>query len=144
MLFTYGDILMTIRNVIVSFRLTEDEASHLDQAGGSLAHTRSRGDFARASAMQEAGLRILAPAKAIRTPARRKPTADTEALTKILGQLGKIGSNINQLAKVAHQTGDIPSEATLLQMSEFVSVTCHSVSATLSGEKTPEELGDDN
>jgi len=130
---------MDVRTVVVSFRLTEDEASHLDQAGESLKTQRSRGDFARASAMHQAGLRIPKPTPAVRTPARRKPSADTEVLTRILGQLGKIGSNINQLAKVANQNGDIPAEATLLQMSEFVAMTCHSVTATLMGEKTPDE-----
>ena len=135
---------MNIRSVVVSFRLTEEEASHLDLAGGSLAHTRSRGDFARASAMQEAGLRVLAPAKPIRTPARRKPSADVETLTRVLGQLGKIGSNINQLAKVANQSGDIPAEATLTELAEFVSATCNAVTATLRGEKIGEEHDNDN
>jgi len=35
-----------------------------------------------------------------------KPTPDLEALRKILGQLGKIGSNINQIARQLNQGND--------------------------------------
>ena len=35
-------------------------------------------------------------------PAARRPSVDTQAVAQLLGQLGKIGSNINQLAKHAN------------------------------------------
>lgn len=41
-------------------------------------------------------------AKAMKT-SPRKPLADLEELRKILGQLGKIGSNVNQIAKHLNQ-----------------------------------------
>jgi hypothetical protein len=40
------------------------------------------------------------PARAVRRPAIEK-----ELLARILGQLGKIGSNLNQLTRAAHTTG---------------------------------------
>ena len=66
-------------------RWTEDEVNALaakaDKAGLAVAA------FMRAAALGDAGPR-----------AQRRPPADHKALRQILGQLGKIGSNINQIA----------------------------------------------
>lgn len=48
------------------------------------------------SFLLKAALDVPAP------PMRRKPTVDQQAAGRILAQLGKIGSNINQLAHYAH------------------------------------------
>src|SRR5690606_38510636 len=76
------------RTVIVSFRLSPTEAPHIDAAGATLNHPRHRADFARAAALSAARQKAPAPARSARCPARRKPAADIEQLTRILGQLG--------------------------------------------------------
>ena len=45
--------------------------------------------------------------------ARRRPRADQEALARLLGELGRIGSNVNQLARVANTNGSTPAEQRL-------------------------------
>jgi predicted molibdopterin-dependent oxidoreductase YjgC len=42
------------------------------------------------------------------TRAARRPSADMKALAQLVGQLGKVGSNINQLAHVANVEGRLP------------------------------------
>lgn len=81
-------------------RLTSDEyacvAEKADRAGLPTAA------FLRAAALGEAGPR-----------AQRRVPADRQALLRILGQLGKIGSNINQIAKRLNSGG--PADLPLLQ-----------------------------
>ena len=73
--------------------LAEEKAKALalaDSAGFTL------GAFARAAMLGNAGPR-----------AKRRPPADHQTLLAILGQLGRIGGNINQIAKQLN-TGDKP------------------------------------
>lgn len=76
------------RTKLVQFRCTVEERTkgerRADMAGLAV------GAFARAAFLgeTEAGPR-----------AQRRPPADHQALRQILGQLGKIGSNINQIAR---------------------------------------------
>lgn len=39
--------------------------------------------------------------------ATRKPSVNVVVLSRLLAQLGKAGSNVNQLAKIANQSGHI-------------------------------------
>ncbi len=79
----------------VRVRLTPDEYTRVveaaDNAGLAL------GAFARACMLDGPGPR-----------ATRKPPVAKEELTRILGQLGKIGSNVNQIAR-AINSGDDPN-----------------------------------
>lgn len=74
------------RNKQVKLRCTADEfnaiAAKADEAGFSIAA------YARAALLGDAGPR-----------ARRRRPADHTALLQILGQTGRIGGNINQIAK---------------------------------------------
>lgn len=69
-----------------SLRYTTDEfnriAAKADKAGLAFAA------FMRASALGDAGPR-----------AQRRPPADHKALRQILGELGRIGNNLNQIAR---------------------------------------------
>jgi hypothetical protein len=56
--------------------------------------------------------RLLASGNRAPTPAR--PTHDPKTATALLGELGKIGSNINQMARRANAADRIPEEAVLL------------------------------
>jgi hypothetical protein len=44
---------------------------------------------------------------------RRQPPANQAELARLLGELGRIGSNVNQLARIANTTGDMPPDAQL-------------------------------
>jgi hypothetical protein len=120
------------RSIVVSIRLTPDEAAHLDAAGQALKHPRGRTDFCRAAALHAARARVPPPSKPIRRPARRMPALDTRLLGQILGQLGKIGGNVNQLARVANSTGTSP--VALSDLAAEVSAIRQAVVATLRGE----------
>jgi hypothetical protein len=61
---------------------------------------------------------------------RRQPSNDDVALAKVLAQLGKIGSNLNQLARAAN-CGDWPSEPELVESARAVRETCGEIMRAL-------------
>lgn len=124
---------MDRRDIVISFRVNTFEAQHIKEAGLSLKNYRSIADFSRASVLHQAGLKVPPPTKPLRIKPRQKPNADTEALARILAQLGKIGSNINQVAKIANSTGQIADEVALRELAEQVAQTCIDVASALSG-----------
>jgi hypothetical protein len=64
-------------------------------------------------------LRSLADgAPAIR--AARRPTVEAEQLARLLGQIGKLGSNVNQLTHVAHAAGAMLTTRELRQIGDEV------------------------
>ena len=74
------------RNELIPVRVTSDELAAInaraDRAG------LSRGAFLRAAALDTPGPR-----------AQRRPPADHVALRQVLGQLGRTGNNLNQIAR---------------------------------------------
>lgn len=74
------------RASVIPVRCTREEhaaiSSNADRAG------LTRAAYLRAAALGDAGPR-----------AKRRPPADHQALRQILGHLGKVGSNINQIAR---------------------------------------------
>lgn len=119
---------------IISFRVSGLDLAHIQAAGAALASPRSANDFARAATTHACRQKVPAPTKPARLPVRRKPTADVEALARVLAALGKVGSNLNQMARVANQRGALPTEATLRGIAEEVVATRNVVTAALSGE----------
>ena len=65
----------------------------------------SVGAFLRAQALGNAGPRSV-----------KRPPIERRELARILGHVGKIGSNINQLAKAFNQVGRVPGFPELLAM----------------------------
>jgi len=124
----------TVREIIVSFRLNAMEAAHVDAAGAALSTPRRRADFARLATLSAARQKAPPPSKPARLPVRRKSTADIEALARVLAALGKVGSNVNQLARVANQQGALPTETILRGIADEVAVTRNLVTAALAGE----------
>lgn len=122
------------RTEVISFRVTPTELAHIVAAGAALAAPRARSDFARACTLMAARQQVPAPSRPIRHPARRKPTADVQALTKILAALGKLGSNVNQMARVANIHGAFPTEAALRGIADEVLSIRNSVTAALTGD----------
>lgn len=74
------------RGKTVTVRLSDDEHAALDALASRSG--MAAGAFMRAAAFGEAGPR-----------AQRRPPADHKALRQILGELGRIGNNINQIAR---------------------------------------------
>jgi len=85
------------RGETVTVRLTKEERATLDAL--SSRSGMAAGAFMRAAAFGDAGPR-----------AQRRPPADHVALRQILGQCGRIGNNLNQIAKHLNAGGqpDIP------------------------------------
>lgn len=71
------------RDLTIRVRVTSAEKHHIWQLAADAGYTPS--DFMR--------LKTIAS-----VPLRRVPTPDREALLKLMAELGKIGSNVNQIA----------------------------------------------
>ena len=52
--------------------------------------------------------------------ARRRPSVEKELLARLLGEIGKLGSNHNQLARAANIAGDIPDRPELAAIAEDI------------------------
>jgi hypothetical protein len=81
--------------VIPPIRCTEAEQQAI-KAGAERAGL-SVGAFLRALALGDAGPRAV-----------RRPPIERKALARILGELGKVGSNVNQLARGFNRSGVLP------------------------------------
>jgi hypothetical protein len=64
-------------------------------------------------------LRTLADGSPIPRAVRRPPV-EREALARMLGEVGKIGSNVNQLARIANTSGDLPKPDALADIAADV------------------------
>lgn len=95
------------RNKIIPLRCNDAERVAIkaaaEQAGLAV------GGFLRALALGDAGPRAV-----------RKPPVERQELVRLLGELGKIGSNVNQIAKAIHTTRNLPSWAELAVMREDI------------------------
>jgi hypothetical protein len=52
----------------------------------------------------------------------RRPPVERGELARILGELGKIGSNVNQIAKAIHTTRNLPSWSELAEIKADIAV----------------------
>jgi hypothetical protein len=91
------------RGHTLTVRLSRDERDTLDAL--SSRSGLAAGAFMRAAAFGDAGPR-----------AQRRPPADHKALRQLLGECGRIGNNLNQIAKALNTGGnaDIPELRTAL------------------------------
>ena len=80
------------RGETVTVRLTKDERARLDDL--SSRSGLAAGAFMRAATFGDTGPR-----------AKRRPPADHVALRQILGHCGRIGNNLNQIAKRLNEGG---------------------------------------
>ena len=101
------------RDVVVAFRLTPTEAAHVDQAAAALRRPRTRGGFSRATTLHGARQRVPEPAAPLRLLPRRLPALDTQMLSRILADVGQLGSHVGDLAHAANSNGPTPPLAAL-------------------------------
>jgi Bacterial mobilisation protein (MobC) len=91
------------RKRLINLRCTDHERAAIkavaDEAGYSVAA------LLRLLALGDAGPRAV-----------RRPPAERAELARLLGELGKIGSNINQITKAIHTTRNLPSWAELAEL----------------------------
>ena len=80
----------------IAFRVTHEERAQIEAAAD--AEELTIGSFVRG--------KIL---KKIVTKEVRRPSIDREILGRALGMLGKVGSNINQIAKHLNSGGNVPN-----------------------------------
>ena len=95
----------SLRTAHIGIQLTTDERAEIERRAKATGNTLS--DFAR--------IVLLSDLKAPAPPAR-----DTEAITALAFQLSKIGTNLNQLAKVANETRALPREADLKAVTDRI------------------------
>ena len=82
------------RNAWVHIRVTADERAALEAAAERVEMTL--GPYVVSAALN-----------APKRRATRKPAVERAALAQLLGLIGKAGSNVNQLAKIANQAGHL-------------------------------------
>ena len=119
------------RDVIVAFRLTCLEAAHVDAAAAALRRPRTRGDFCRAATLHAARQRIPEPTKPIRLPPRRLPALDTQLLSKLLAEVGRVGGELSQMSRTAFGN---QQAATLTTMARDVTVIRDTIVTALGGQ----------
>jgi Bacterial mobilisation protein (MobC) len=87
---------MDVKEKFIAVRVTvEDRAKIADAAGEA---GLSIGAFLRSLALGSAGARAV-----------KRPSVERVELARLLGELGKLGSNVNQIAKAFNSTGRIPT-----------------------------------
>lgn len=74
------------KSILVAFRTEEAEKAEIDEAAEAAGLTV--GSYCRAIILK----------KVLTTP-RKKPSLDRVLLSQLVGQLGKVGSNLNQMAR---------------------------------------------
>lgn len=95
------------KNAFIAVRCTAADHAALQELAAEAG--LSVGAFLRAVALNGPGPRAV-----------RRPPVAKETLARILGELGKLGSNVNQLARAYHQTANLPAWAELAAMREDV------------------------
>jgi hypothetical protein len=91
------------RDRYVAVRCTEAEHAKMTEAAQRAGLTV--GAFLRALACDGPGLR-----------AARRPPIERQELARLLGHIGKLGSNVNQLAYAANAFNELPSASELEEM----------------------------
>ena len=85
----------------IAVRLTDDQLVELDTKAAAAG--LKVGGYLRTLALGSAGPRSL-----------KRPHVEREMLAQVLGGLGKLGSNANQIAKAFNSTGRIPTPQELI------------------------------
>ncbi len=91
----------------IAVRLTDDDHSFLEQSAKEAG--LSVGAFLRTIALGTAGARAV-----------KRPPIERKQLAKLLGEIGKLGSNVNQIAKWANTDRAAPSRAEIARMCEDI------------------------
>jgi hypothetical protein len=108
----------------VAVRCTADQHATLTAKAATAG--LSVGAFLRTMALGNAGPR-----------ARRRPPLEREAVAQLLGHIGRVGGNVNQLAREMNITGDLPGQAALERAAADIAAIRAELMAAL-GRDVPE------
>ncbi len=89
------------RTELTQTRFTPAELAEVEEAASR--YGLALASFSRAAQLSVArgqGRLTVTPVRSV-----RRPSVEKEQLARVLGQLGKIGSNLNQVAKAMHKDG---------------------------------------
>lgn len=103
---------------VVTFRVTDEEHAVIRQNAGRL----TVGTYLRDCA-------IKTPV----TARRQRPLADVAALSKLIAELGRFGSNLNQIARAVH-LGELAEARALVDMRDAVLKTLKAARAAMGFE----------
>jgi Bacterial mobilisation protein (MobC) len=95
------------KNSFISVRCTAKERATIDEAARRAG--LSVGAYLRTLALGSPGPRAV-----------RRPPIERRELARLLGHLGKIGSNLNQLARAFNSLGRLPTRPELIQAREDI------------------------
>lgn len=95
------------KNSFISVRCTAKERATIDEAAQRAG--LSVGAYLRTLALGSPGPRAV-----------RRPPIERRELARLLGHLGKIGSNLNQLARAYNSLGRLPTRPELIQAREDI------------------------
>jgi hypothetical protein len=95
------------RSRFIAVRCTPQEHAAIQEAAAKSG--LSVGALLRALALGDAGPRAV-----------RRPPIERRELARLLGWLGKLGSNVNQIAKAIHTSRNLPSWSELAAIREDV------------------------
>lgn len=118
----------------VTVRLSKDERDALDALASRSG--LATGAFVRAAAFGDAGPR-----------AQRRPPVDHRALRQLLGECGRVGNNLNQIAKRLNEGGrpDIPElQAALAAYLDIRAAILRALAMDTIGEDLPRQAGPDD
>lgn len=93
---------------VIRLRCTAEDRAAIAQSAAE-AHL-STGAYLRALALGSAGPRAV-----------KRPREDRERLARILGEIGKLGSNVNQIARWANTAKSLPDPEVLARMGADIS-----------------------
>lgn len=91
---------------VIGVRVSPEERHEIDKAAEEAGLTV--GSFLRSIALKKA-----------RTMPRKRPALDVLLLGQILGQLGKVGNNLNQIAKRLNERKGVGQERIILALKEL-------------------------
>ena len=97
------------RGKFVAVRCTDSEHATMTEKAATAG--LSVGAYLRTLAIGSAGPRAI-----------RRPPVERAELARLLGEIGKLGSNVNQIARVLNTTGDLPASNNLAAITADVSV----------------------
>lgn len=91
----------------IALRLTDEDHGFVEETAAQAG--LSIGAFLRTLALGTAGARAV-----------KRPRIEREQLAKLLGEIGKLGSNVNQIARWANTDRAPPSFAEIVKMREDI------------------------
>jgi hypothetical protein len=95
------------RRKLVTVRCTEEERAAINEAAARAG--MMTGTYLRTLALGSSGLR-----------ARKRPPIERMELARLLGAVGSLGSNVNQLARRANLSDNLPAQESLTEAVQAV------------------------